>query len=71
MFDVYSVRSDRYDFATVVDAVFKECKSVEDMVSRYTQMRKDLDNLFRQNVALKGADNDCNEHGISEKTTEA
>ena len=55
MFDVYSLRPDRYDFATVVDAVFKECNSVEDMVSRYTQMRKDLDNLFRQNVALKGA----------------
>ena len=49
---------DRYDFSTVVDGVFKECSSVEDIVSRYTQMRKDLDDLFRQNVALKGADDD-------------
>lgn len=45
---------DRYDFASVVDDIFKECNSVEDMVSRYTQMRQDLDDLFRQNVALKG-----------------
>lgn len=45
---------DRYDFASVVDDTFKECNSVEDMVSRYTQMRKDLDDLFRQNIALKG-----------------
>lgn len=47
---------DRYDFASVVDDIFKECNSVEDMVSRYTQMRKDLDGLFRQNIALKGVE---------------
>lgn len=44
---------DRYDFMSIVDEIFKECNSVEDMVSRYTQMRKDLDEVFRQNVALK------------------
>lgn len=44
---------DRYDFASVVDDIFKECNSVEDMVRRYTQMRQDLDVLFRQYVALK------------------
>ena len=45
---------DRYDFATVVDEVFKESNSIEDMVARYVQMKKDLDCIFRQNVALKG-----------------
>ena len=45
---------DRYDFASVVDEIFKESGSIEDMVSRYTQMRKDLEDLFRLNVALKG-----------------
>lgn len=45
---------DRYDFASVVDDIFKECDSVEDIVSRYMQMRKDLDNLYCQNIALKG-----------------
>lgn len=44
---------DRYDFASVVDDIFKECKSVEDMVSRYTQMRKDLADLFQQNVTRR------------------
>lgn len=48
--------ADRYEFASVVDDVFKECNSVEDMVARYVQMKKDLDNLFRQNVALKGGE---------------
>ena len=45
---------DRYDFASVVDDIFKECNSVEDMVARYIQMKKDLDNIFQQNIALKG-----------------
>ena len=49
---------DRYDFASVVDDIFKECNSVEDMVSRYTQMRQDLDDLFRQNVVVKGVWNE-------------
>lgn len=45
---------DRYDFASVVDDIFKECNSVEDMVARYIQMRKDLDNILQQNIVLKG-----------------
>lgn len=44
---------DRYDFANVVDGIFKESGSLHDMVARYVQMKKDLDNLFRQNIALK------------------
>ena len=47
---------DRYDFASVVDDIFKECNSIEDMVARYIQMKEDMDNLFRQNVALKGGE---------------
>lgn len=45
---------DRYDFASVVDDIFKECNSVEEVCNRYVQLKKDLDNLFQQNIALKG-----------------
>lgn len=45
---------DRYDFASVVDDIFKECNSVEDIVARYIQMKKDLDIIAMQNVILKG-----------------
>lgn len=47
---------DRYDFANVVDSIFKESGSLHDMVARYVQMKKDLDNLFQQNIALKGGE---------------
>ena len=45
---------DRYDFASVVDDIFKECNSVEEVCNRYIQLKKNLDNLFQQNIALKG-----------------
>lgn len=45
---------DRYDFMSVVDDIFKECDTMEDMVARYMQMKKDLDSLYEQNVILKG-----------------
>jgi len=45
---------DRYDFMSMVDDIFKECDSVEDIANRYIQMKKDLDSLFQQNIALKG-----------------
>lgn len=47
---------DRYDFMSVIDDIFKECNTMEDMVARYTQMKKDLDSLYEQNVTLKGGD---------------
>ena len=43
---------DRYDFASVVDDIFKECKTIENVCNRYVQLRDDLDNLFRQNISL-------------------
>ena len=43
---------DRYDFASVVDDTFKECSTVQEATQRYEQMRKDLETLFRQNIAL-------------------
>lgn len=43
---------DRYDFASVVDDIFKECKTIENVCNRYVQLRDDLDNLFRQNMSL-------------------
>lgn len=47
---------DRYDFTSVVDDILKESSSIEDMVVRYVQMKKDMDDLFRQNIALKGGE---------------
>lgn len=44
---------DRYDFISLVDEIFKESVSVGDVVARYRQMRNDLDDSFRQNMALK------------------
>ena len=43
---------DRYEFACVVDDIFKECKTIEEVCGRYTTLKEDLDNLFRQNVSL-------------------
>lgn len=50
------VAKDRYDFMSVVDDIFKEANSLQGMVSMYVQMKKDLDSIFQQNVALKGGD---------------
>lgn len=43
---------DRYEFACTVDDIFKACKSAEEVCNRYIQLKKDLDNLFQQNLAL-------------------
>lgn len=45
---------DRYDFMSVVDDMFKECESIEELANRYVQMKKDLDNMYTQNIALRG-----------------
>ena len=52
---------DRYDFISLVDEIFKESSSIEDTVSRYTQMRKDLDETFRQNIALRAFESEDTE----------
>jgi hypothetical protein len=44
---------DRYDFMSLVDDIFKECDSLEDLANRYVQMKKDLDSLYLQNLDLK------------------
>ena len=44
---------DRYDFMSMVDDIFKECNSVEEVAIHYAQMRKDLDSIYVQNIALK------------------
>ena len=54
------VANDRYDFMSVCDNIFKESGSLQDMVARYIQMKKDLDSIFRQNVALIGGDDNEN-----------
>jgi hypothetical protein len=47
---------DRYDFMSMVDDMFKECKTVEEIAIRYAQMRKDLDSMYTQNIALRQAE---------------
>jgi len=44
---------DRYDFMSLVDDIFKECKTEKDLETRYLQMRLDLDNLYTQNLNLR------------------
>jgi hypothetical protein len=44
---------DRYDFMSLVDDLFKECNSMEELANRYVQMKKDLDSLYLQNLDLK------------------
>ena len=44
---------DRYDFMSVVDDIFKECNSMEEVAIHYAQMRKDLDSMYVQNIALR------------------
>jgi hypothetical protein len=43
---------DRYDFMSMVDDLFKECNSTEELANRYAQIRKDLDSMYVQNIAL-------------------
>lgn len=45
---------DRYGFMSMVDDMFKECESTEELAIRYVQMKKDLDGLYLQNIALRG-----------------
>lgn len=45
---------DRYDFISMVDDMFKECESTEELANRYAQMKKDLDSMYVQNIALRG-----------------
>jgi hypothetical protein len=39
---------------SMVDDMFKECNSMEELAIRYVQMKKDLDSLYLQNIALRG-----------------
>ena len=43
---------DRYDFMSLVDDIFKECQTTEELCDRYVQLKKDLDGLFQQNLMV-------------------
>ena len=49
---------DRYDFASVVDDIFKGVKTIEEVCNIYVILKNDLDNLFRQNMSLLVAENE-------------
>ena len=48
---------DKYDFASIVDDIFKECKTMSDVDFAFIEMENILKNLFNQNIALKVAEN--------------
>jgi hypothetical protein len=41
---------------SIVDDIFKECDSVEELANRYIQMKKDLDSIYIQNITLRQAE---------------
>lgn len=43
---------DRYDFMSVVDDIFKECKNEDELLSRYNQLKKDLCSIYQQNALV-------------------
>lgn len=43
---------DKYDFMSVVDDTFKECKNLQEITDRYTEMLKALRSLYVQNLNL-------------------
>ena len=47
---------DRYEFASITDDIFKSCRTIEDMCRVYVQLKKDLNGLFQQNIALKSVE---------------
>ena len=47
---------DKYDFASMVDDIFKECKTMGDVNFTFIEMQNILKNLFNQNIALKVAE---------------
>ena len=49
---------DRYDFMSMVDDIFKECDSIEELANSYVQMKKDLDGLYLQNIVLRQPETD-------------
>lgn len=44
---------DKYDFSCMVDDIFKECKSMSDIVFRFIEMKHILSHLYNQNIELK------------------
>lgn len=47
---------DKYDFACMVDNIFKECKTMSDINFRFIEMQNVLTHLFKINIELKGAE---------------
>lgn len=49
---------DRYDFASVVDDIFKGCKTISEVCNIYVILKNDLDNLYQQNMSLLVTENE-------------
>ena len=50
------IMPDKYDFACIVDDIFKECKTMSDVNFRFIEMQNALKYLFNQNIELKVAE---------------
>lgn len=48
--------TDKYDFMSVIDDIFKECKTISDVNFRFVELQNTLTDLFNQNIALKVAE---------------
>ena len=48
--------TDKYDFMSVIDDIFKECKTISDVNFRFMELQNTLIDLFNQNIALKVAE---------------
>lgn len=50
---MYNSKMDYYNFISIVDDIFKECNSVEEMCARYVKLKESLDCAYKQNLVLK------------------
>ena len=58
--------SDKYDFACVVDDIFKECKTMSDVNFRVLEMQNALTYLFIKNIELKVTEDKETEKALKE-----
>ena len=46
----------KYDYMSIVDNIFSECKTISDVNFRFIEMHEALNTLFNQTIALKAAE---------------
>lgn len=51
---------DKYEFYSMVDDIFKSCETTKEMVLRCIELKDIADDIFKQNYALKVAEEKVN-----------